>query len=82
MSTVGKQQSDPDPLEPQRRRWRRPWRTAVILTIRGRRYEFDHVIEADEGNGRRLLLCLAGDEAAAVIEFFPLRKQHRRVGAR
>lgn len=63
-----------DPLVSQRRRWRRPWRTAVIVTVRGRRYEFDRIIEADDGNGRSVLLCLAGEDAAAIVEFFPLRR--------
>ncbi|AFC47918.1 hypothetical protein OCO_15550 [Mycobacterium intracellulare MOTT-02] len=57
----------------------------MILTIRGRRYQFDEIIESEDGNGRSTLLCLSGDEAAAVIQFFPLKKAragHRRRGDR
>lgn len=71
-----------DPLVPQRRRWRRPWRTTVILTIRGRRYAFDRIVEADGGNGRSILLCLSSDEAAAVIEFLPLKRSLVRAHSR
>ncbi|CNH73873.1 Uncharacterised protein [Mycobacterium tuberculosis] len=68
-----------DPFEPQRRRWRRPWRTTAILTIRGHRYQYDDINEADDGNGRKVLLCRTADgESAAVVEFFPLKRRRSR----
>lgn len=74
--------SHADPFGPQRRRWRRPWRTTAILTIRGRRYAFDRIIESDDSNGRSVLLCLSGDDAAAVIEFIPLKRSLVRAHSR
>lgn len=71
-----------DPLAAQHRSWRRPWRTTAILTIRGRRYAFDRIIESDDGNGRSTLLCLSGDDAAAVIEFIPLKRSLVRAHSR
>lgn len=71
-----------DPLAVQRRSWRRPWRTTAILTIRGRRYAFDRIIESDDGNGRSTLLCLSGDDAAAVVEFIPLKRSLVRAHSR
>lgn len=67
-----------DPLVAQRRHWRRPWRTTAILTIRGRRYAFDRIIEAEDSNGRSTLLCLSDEDAAAIIEFFPLKRSLTR----